>query len=253
MFSFYPSTPQQTPVAQIDLKTQVVPIFLDENRTGQREISSRPGDTIEISLASPKRLTMFIAGCQGCGKSYLIAQILKEYIKYKPQRPIYLFTGLDESDANFKGFHILKANINRVNEISLQKLRNNGTGSLCIFDDVDRIRDKKINDGVQKLITDILSNGRDHTTQTNQADIDIIVTNHELNDYRRTKYILSDCEFVVLFPQGTTFQQLDMILKKIGCSARAMEEIKNEKSRSIIIHKTFPLYYISNSRISELR
>lgn len=254
MFSFYPSTSTQCPVAGITVPNQEsIPIFIDDMRNGQREISSRPGDAIEPFLYSPKRLTMLIAGSQGCGKSFLISKILREYIRHKPNRPIILFTGLDEEDANFAGLNIIRANINKAEEITLEKLRNKGTGSICIFDDVDRIRDKRVSDNIQRLISDILSNGRDHKTQTGKEDIDIIVTNHELNDYRRTKYTLSDCEYVCLFPQGSTYQQLDLILKKIGCSQRAAEEIKNEKSRYVIIHKTFPLYYISSNRISELR
>ena len=84
-----------------------------------------------------------------------------------------------------------------------------------IFDDVDRITDDKVNKAVQKLISDILSNGRDHATQKGIADIDIIVTNHEVNDYGRTKRLLTECNYVVLFPSATVGRQMKLIIDKI--------------------------------------
>ena len=75
-----------------------------------------------------------------------------------------------------------------------------------IYDDVDRITDDKMNKAVQILTSDILSNGRDHATQKGIADIDnniIIITNHEVNDYKRTKPMLTECNYVVLFPSST--------------------------------------------------
>ena len=35
------------------------------------------------------------------------------------------------------------------------------------------------------------------------ADIDIIITNHEVNDYKRTKPMVTECNYVVLFPSAT--------------------------------------------------
>ena len=58
-------------------------------------------------------------------------------------------------------------------------------GCLIIFDDTDRIRDKVL----MKKVYDLL-NGRDHTTQTGEADIDLVITNHEINDYQRTKSMI---------------------------------------------------------------
>ena len=60
-------------------------------------------------------------------------------------------------------------------------------GCLIIFDDTDRIRDKVLMKKVYDLLNDALCNRRDHTTQTGEADIDLVITNHEINDYQRTK------------------------------------------------------------------
>ena len=55
-----------------------------------------------------ERITMFIAGCQNCGKSYYISQFLRMYRAFHPERPVFLVTGLSEKDAHFEGFDLWK-------------------------------------------------------------------------------------------------------------------------------------------------
>ena len=50
-----------------------------------------------------ERITMFIAGCQNCGKSYYISQFLRKYRALHPERPVFLVTGLSEKDKHFEG------------------------------------------------------------------------------------------------------------------------------------------------------
>ena len=175
-------------------------------------LPAREGDEITCDFPHEKfgpvfsrkeRITMFIAGCQNCGKSYYISQFVKRHREFCYGRPIYLVTGLSEKDAHFEGLDMWKVDLMTIPSLTLEHFRRLGpdserTGSLVIIDDVDRITDDKVNKAVQKLISDILSNGRDHATQQGIADIDIIITNHEVNDYRRTKPMLTECNYVVL-------------------------------------------------------
>ena len=206
-----------------------------------------------------ERITMFIAGCQNCGKSYYISNFLKTYRMIHPERPVFLVTGLSEKDKHFEGFDLWKINLSHVPTLTLEDLRRRGpgaprTGSLVIFDDVDRITDDKVNKAVQKLISDILSNGRDHATQAGIADIDIIVTNHEVNDYGRTKRLLTECNYVVLFPSATVSRQMKLIIDKIGVSKGIEKQITNYKtSRSLLIHKTYPMYCVMEDKVMLLR
>ena len=206
-----------------------------------------------------ERITMFIAGCQNCGKSYYISQFLRQYRMLHPERPVFLVTGLSEKDKHFEGFDLWKINLSHVPTLTLEDLRRRGpgaprTGSLVIFDDVDRITDDKVNKAVQKLISDILSNGRDHATQAGIADIDIIITNHEVNDYKRTKKLLTECNYVVLFPSATVGRQMKLIIDKIGVSKGIAKQITNYKtSRSLLIHKTYPMYCVMEDKVMLLR
>lgn len=206
-----------------------------------------------------ERITMFIAGCQNCGKSYYISQFIRLYKTLRPERPIYLVTGLSEKDAHFEGLGMWKIQLEAVPSLTLEHLRRveadaPRTGSLVIFDDVDRITDDKMNKAVQKLISDILSNGRDHATQKGIADIDIIITNHEVNDYKRTKPMLTECNYVVLFPSATVGRQMKLIIDKIGVSKGIEKQITSYKtSRSLLIHKTYPMYCVMDDKIMLLR
>ena len=206
-----------------------------------------------------ERITMFIAGCQNCGKSYYISQFLRTYRMIHPERPVFLVTGLSEKDKHFEGQEMWKINLSHVPTLTLEDLRRRGpgaprTGSLVIFDDVDRITDDKVNKAVQKLVSDILSNGRDHATQAGIADIDIIVTNHEVNDYGRTKRLLTECNYVVLFPRATVGRQMKLIIDKIGVSKAVEKQITNYKtSRSLLIHKTYPMYCVMEDKVMLLR
>ena len=172
---------------------------------------------------------------------------------------MFLVTGLSEKDKHFEGFDLWKINLSHVPTLTLEDLRRRGpgaprTGSLVIFDDVDRITDDKVNKAVQKLISDILSNGRDHATQAGIADIDIIVTNHEVNDYGRTKKLLTECNYVVLFPSATVGRQMKLIIDKIGVSKGIEKQITNYKtSRSLLIHKTYPMYCVMEDKVMLLR
>ena len=62
-----------------------------------------PYEDITPLFRSSERITMFIAGCQNCGKSYYISQFLRQYRMLHPERPVFLVTGLSEKDKHFEG------------------------------------------------------------------------------------------------------------------------------------------------------
>lgn len=216
---------------------------------------------IEPFYNPKERITMFIGGTQGCGKSYFVSQFLKDYKLAHPQRPIYLITGLEEKDAHFDGYDIRKVTMEPeiIKGITLDRLRYSDkkmkkkTGCLLIFDDTDRIRDPALKRYVYALMQDALCNGRDHETQKAFADIDVVVTNHEINDYLNTKYILTESTYIVLFPFFTTGDQIERVLKKITTNKETINRIVNYRGRAVIIHKVAPIYCITNNEIYLLR
>lgn len=204
------------------------------------------------------RITMFIAGCQKCGKSFFIGNFIRNhYLALHPERTIYIVTGLSERDRNFEGLNMLKISTDPkfLASLTLEQLRTNPltgerNGALVVFDDIDRISDKKSSNAVYKLASDILSNGRDHTTQAGMADIDCIITNHEANDWLKTRTALTECNWVVLFPAATTHRTMTTIIDKIGASKEQKQDIiKYRSSRYLLLHKTFPKFCVMEDRI----
>jgi hypothetical protein len=227
---------------------------------GVTEILARPNEIMENIYHPKERITMFIAGAQNCGKSYFVAQLLDDYKHLHPKRPIYLITGLTEKDKHFKKHKLREVILSpeTIDSMNLEKLRvddatGKRTGCLLIFDDTDRIRDKEVMKKVYDLCNDALCNGRDHETQNGEADIDVIVTNHEINDYVRTRGMLTECNYVVIFPYFSLAKQIDLVLDKIGLNPLLKDKIKCYKGRAVIIHKTAPLYCVFKDRLFLLR
>ena len=228
-----------------------------EDKKMFREFIAPEGQHCEPFYRANERITMFVPGPQNCGKSYFISEFLDEYKVFHPKRPIYLLTGLDESDKHFERHNMRKIlmDADTIGSLSLEDLRMDDEtgkrlGCLLIFDDTDRIPNKGLIKKVYDLMGIALSTGRDHRTQNGDADIDVIITNHEINDYLRTKNILTECNYMVLFPMCSLKKQMDYCLEKVGMD-KAMKEqiIKYNKSRSLIIHKTYPFYCITLDKI----
>ena len=229
--------------------------------TDFREYTAPEGCHMEPFYRPKERITMFIAGPQNCGKSYFIAEFLDEYKQFHPKRPIYLLTGLDEGDKHFARHNIRKIDMDAetIGSLSLEELRNDDKtgkrlGCLLIFDDTDRIPSKPLMKKVYDLMGMALSTGRDHTTQNGDADIDVIITNHEINDFLRTKPMLTECNYLVMFPQCSLKKQMDYCLDKVGITKRMKEMITTYNlSRSLVIHKTYPFYAVMLDRIIMLK
>ena len=203
------------------------------------------------------RLTMFIAGAPGAGKSYLA----KQMINLLPHDlPILLFTALEENDGNFddlgkERLFKIKMEPKILSLITLQEIRNKaGTRQvILLFDDVDKIRNPQVQKHIFNIMNDALANGRGHEQHDGNGDIHVICTSHSLNDYLKTKYTLENSNYVALFPGHTPVLQMQTMFNKLGLSkelcAKLIKLGRMQKLRSIIIHRIVPLYLIFKNQI----
>lgn len=257
----------------------------DEEESSEEESSDDSGDELEDEMYSLSRgvksitgadwrpnfidrMTMFIAGVPGAGKSYLA----KEMIKLLPDNlPILLFTALEETDGNFtdKGIaesrlHKIRMTYDNLSKISLKEIRERAGSKqvILLFDDIDKIRDAKVRDATYAIMNDALANGRGHEKHDGTGDIHVLITSHALNDYQKTKFPFENSNYVALFPGKTPPLQLQRMFLKLGLDKElCMKMIKlgrSEKIRSIIIHKVIhdrpgstydPMYLIYGDRI----
>ena len=105
-------------------------------------------------------LNMYISGPPRCGKKHLIGQLMREYIRHHPNRNIYLFSQVDVDRAidstlrdiaetlDWDSRHFIRINLEKLleNPPTMDDLRGEVNprtgrryGSICIFDDIDKI------------------------------------------------------------------------------------------------------------------
>ena len=206
---------------------------------------------LAFPLAKDERLVIFICGRNGSGKSTFIAKILKNYLKVYKNRKIILFS-LQEYDDKLDPYF---NNIQRVdlgpefaeNPYTLDELRN----SICIFDDVDTITDKKLKKAVFDLKDNIMKQGRGHFNSEDRTDdIDIIISNHDILGGKETQTMIRESIFYVIFPKGSTPAQIETLCKKYaGLKKEDIERIRNSTSRAVMIHTSHPGYVLSEKEI----
>lgn len=212
----------------------------NKGKTDFPEIIVQDG-TLQQIPSYEDRDCLYIAGPSGAGKSTYAAQYAKEYKSKFPNNNVILFSPkiddpvLNElnpirirlSDDNF---------LDEDNSLVVDDLEN----SLCIFDDIEGISDKKIKDAVQGLRDQILVLGR-------SKYISCITISHLITDNKNTKYPIVESQFVTMFPSGGLNYQYTRFLKNYcGLNNKQIHKILRETpSRWVTIHKSFPYYIIS--------
>ena len=214
-----------------------------------------------------KGLRMYISGPPGCGKSYLIGQTIREYTKQFPKRVIYLFSAVDSDRAidgviadianrwNPKRFKRIDLSKLMDIDLDIEEFRGNASkksgrrvGSLCIFDDIDKIPDKELRKRIDSLKDAIHATGRDH--EYRGGDIDIIVSNHLSLDSKRTQELLNQASYLALFPHATSDHHIKTIcMKYCGLSKDQVDRITQTQSRYVIIHRDVPIFVLEERKV----
>ena len=203
------------------------------------------------------RMTMFIAGTPGAGKSYLAKQMINILPK---DFDILLFTALDEKDGNFDELgkdrlFKIKMTPEVLKTITLAEIRKRSRSrqTILLFDDVDKIRDPKVQAATFAIMNDALANGRGHEKHNGDADLHILCTSHSLNDYQKTKYTFENSNYVALFPGTTPPLKMYRMFDKLGLDKKLCMKMmrlgRKQEIRSVIIHKVVPMYMIYGDKI----
>lgn len=191
-----------------------------------------------IPSADPKcRQVFYVAGQSGSGKSYFARGIAENYKKLYPHREIYLISKLQEDET------LDKMKVGKPKRISLQSLVDDPVDldefkdCLVIFDDFDTL-DKPFDKVVHKLIEDLCIMGRHSNTS-------MLILSHYLTNYSKTRLILGECQYLVLYPLATSQKALKYVCEHYGGLDK--EDIIGLKKRGrwVCIHKNYPSYVIS--------
>lgn len=203
--------------------------------------------TIELSpeemfmpIPSPdpkQRQVWYVAGQSGSGKSYFARGIAENYKKLFPEREIYLISKLQEDET------LDKMKVGKPKRISLDSLVEDPVeldefkDCLVIFDDWDTL-DKPYFPIVHKLIEDLAIMGRHSNTS-------MLILSHYLTNYSKTRLILGEAQFLVLYPLATSQKALKYVCEHYGGMDKEDIITLKKRGRWVLIHKNYPSYVIS--------
>ena len=182
---------------------------------------------------------IYITGQTECGKSYFIKQFLKQFRKvYKKEedKPIYIFSDVEEDEEIDAIPNITRFALDEELEEKDTIDPRNFADSICVFDDIDSIQNKKIYKLICNFRDALLRRGR-------HENISVIITNHLSTDFRNTRIILNECNSIVIFPHsGSTHGMKYLLTKYVGLDKNGIKKVLSLPSRWVLIHKNSPQY-----------
>tara|TARA_R110000824_G_scaffold195050_3_gene377709 strand:- start:124 stop:921 length:798 start_codon:yes stop_codon:yes gene_type:complete len=221
---------------------KVLYLNTDQNSEGETEIIIPEDVCFQLlpNTDKDKRDVYYITGASGSGKSYIAKTIANNYHKLYPDRKIWVVSKLDEDDT-LDGIKapVMRVKVDMIKDgIDINALSN----SLIIFDDFDTISGKN-GIAVQLLIDDIAIMGRKHTN--NQGNITMLILSHYLTNYKKTRIILNESNWFVVYPQATSTHALTYLLKThLGLEKDEVKKLK-KMGRWVAFHKSYPQFLLS--------
>lgn len=196
------------------------------------EIRSAKGEFHQIPDIKSKRDCLYICAPNQAGKTTYLGEYLKYFKKVYPKKKIYLFSS-QVNDPILDKYHPIRIELDEdliQNKLTPDMLAN----SFVIFDDIDKIRNKKVKKEIYDMIEEILVNGAHN-------NLNIAITHHLMTNYKDTRVILNECSSITFFPRGGSAQQIRYTLKNYyGLSTKQIEHILKLKSRWVTLFRGYP-------------
>ena len=147
----------------------------------------------QVPDTTTERQILYITGPSGSGKSTYTRMFLEEYKRKYKDREIYLFSSLKEDESLDK----IKPKRFKIDDslwkdpLNAEELKE----SVCIFDDIDVITDKKIKEAVYKIMDNVLEIGR-------HFKITAVIKKHLPTNGLFTRRILNEAHGYIFFPHS---------------------------------------------------
>jgi hypothetical protein len=217
----------------------------EESKFGTNDLILE-GDDEKFQLipnTKKERSCRLVVGQAGSGKSYFCCEYIKEYIKLYPKRPVYLFTTITSDIGclkDIKKIKIVQLNNDFANDdIPMEDLKQ----SLCLFDDIDNIRDKQLKKKLFQTLNDCLQVGR-------KFEIETIITFHVANAGHDTKIVLNEMNSITFNYKTMGNRSLKYLLDAyLGLDKKQIERIKKLDGRMITVLKTYPKLVLSDKEL----
>lgn len=201
------------------------------------------GKIVPVPMAESSRIGVF--GPSGVGKSTWISAFFKKYLEYYPKNSIYVFSPKlnDPAFKDIKNLHYVKITEDILeNPFDVSEFKN----SICCFDDIESITDKRLNDAVRVFRNQCYEIGR------SPANITTIAVHHVILANEKTKIILNESDEVVLFPKSNFSQIKSLCSRYYGFSRDDLNYIKDVPSRWVVVKRSYPTTIISENAVKVL-
>lgn len=183
---------------------------------------------------------IFISAPTGSGKTFFTGSMIMEYKNRDPDKKVYIFSPYEQDKSIDE--RIDEKDYVRItpDDYKLEKMAD----SLVVLDDIECLENDIQQRNVNKMTRRLLQAGRHHK-------IDTVVINHTLMDFAKTKKIIGESNFIILFPNNGNDAEITRYCKTyIGLSKPEIEKIIRVKdSRWVMIHKGSPFYIVTEKRI----
>lgn len=210
-----------------------------ELRTGRfKDITFKYGQVQPLpQFKKDQRENIFISGPEGAGKSTWAANYIQVYRKLQPKSKFFLFSGkgVDKALDKLKPKRVKLDEKLVENPIQVDEFPE---FSIVLFDDVETLSDKKVQEAVESLRDALLERGRSRY-------IYVISITHNPTNHKKTKASLMEASTIVLFPRGGDTYHLKNVLKTYcGLSPLETDQISRMSSRWVACYKRYPKYVL---------
>ncbi len=193
-----------------------------------------------VPLQESSRISVF--GPSGVGKSTWTGNFLQQYKKKYKKNKIYVFSPVHGDGAFSKvSVEYIKLDDTLLDDpLEINEFSN----SVCVFDDIESINDKKIKEAIEKFRDICLECGR-------HENITTLCISHIILNGPSTKRMLNESDQVVVFARSNFNAIKNLCVRYYGFSKDDINYLKQigEKSRWQCIKRSFPTCIISSNNI----
>jgi hypothetical protein len=207
------------------------------------EIPKTLGKVEPIPMQESSRIGVF--GPAGVGKSTWIGNFFKKYLEFYKDNKIYIFSPKIDDPAfkKIKNLSYVKIEDSLLQDpLDVSEFKN----SICCFDDIESITDKRLNNAVRVFRDQCYEIGRSPT------NITTIAVHHVILGNERTKIILNESDEVVVFPKSNFSAISNLCKRYYGFTKDQLEYLRDVPSRWAVIKRSYPTTIVTENAIKIL-
>jgi len=187
-----------------------------------------------------------IVGRKGSGKTTILLFLIKLFLKFT-KRDILVFTQVPENFESVSGNRVTIINVSDiVNESEdigkeyifpeLSEIKD----AMVVFDDIENIPVKNLNQQMTKFINLCFQNGRNY-------GLTIVLVLHHLNTGRERTLLIKEADSIVMFPGSMDNNLLKTLVNHYGFTKDRALDLFRMPEKFILLRNTEPSYIYGGS------